>query len=129
MPNDRGSGSGSSPDQEPFITIDDLVHKAQELFDGLTKLSQYKHPLDIRRGVRKGVMKRMNDDKQSKQVKASGRTYFLDIEETKKGSPYLRITESRKGKGEKFERNSVNVFPEDAETFAEAVSEMTSKLD
>jgi len=39
MPNDKESRSGSSPDREPFITIDDLVHKAQELFVGLRKLS------------------------------------------------------------------------------------------
>ena len=128
MPNDKISRSGSSPDCEPFITIDDLVHKAQELFNGLTRLSRYKHPLDIRRGVRKGVMNCMNDDKESKQIKGGGRTYFLDIDNTKQGSPFLRITESRKPKGEKFQRNSVNMFPEDADAFAEAVSEMTSKL-
>jgi hypothetical protein len=129
MPNDRESRSGSSPDCEPFTTIDDLLHKAQELFVGLRRLSGYKYPLDIRRGVRKGMKKRMNDDRQSRQIKGSGRTYFLDIEETKGGKPYLRITESRKGEGDKFERNSVNVFPEDADEFAQAVSEMASKLE
>ena len=129
MPNDRESRSGSSPDREPFTTIDDLLHKAQELFVGLRKLSGYKHPLDIRRGVRKGVKKRMNDDRQSRQIKGSGRTYFLDIGTTKGGKPYLRITESRKGEGDKFERNSINVFPEDAGEFAQAVSEMASKLE
>ena len=96
---------------------------------GLRKLSGYKHPLDVRRGVRKGVKKRMNDDRQSRQIKGSGRTYFLDIETTKGGKPYLRITESRKGEGDKFERNSINVFPEDADQFAQAVSEMASKLE
>jgi hypothetical protein len=39
------------------------------------------------------------------------------------------ITESRKGAGDKFERNSVNVFPEDADQFAQTVSEMASKLE
>ena len=57
MPDDKGSRSGSSPDREPFITIDDLLHKAQELFVGLRKLSGYKHPLDVRRGVRKSAVK------------------------------------------------------------------------
>ena len=128
MPKDEGSRSGSSPDREPFITIDDLMQKAQELFTGLRKLSQYKHPLHIRRGIRKGVKKDMHDDQHSQQVKGSGRTYFLDVEKTRKGQPYLRITESRKGEGEKFERHSIHVFPEDAGEFAQAVSEMTSKL-
>ena len=85
--------------------------------------------LDIRRGVkRKGVKKRMNENNQSKQIKARGRTYFLDIRKTKEGKTYLRITESHKGEGDKFERTSVNVFPEDAGEFAQAVSEMASKL-
>ena len=129
MPKVKTSGWGSSPEYKPFITIDDLVEKAQELSTGLKKLSEYKHPLDIRRGMRrKGVKKRMNESSQSKQLKARGRTYFLDIQETKEGKPYLRITESRKGEGDKFERNSVNVFPEDAGEFAQAVSEMASKL-
>ena len=128
MPKKKVSRSGSKPDREPFITIDDLLKKAQELFAGLKKLSEYKYPLDIRRGIRKGVKKRMNENSQSRQIKASGRTYFLDIEETREGKPYLRITESRKGKGEKFERNSINVFPEDADEFVPAVTEMASRL-
>ena len=129
MPNDKVSRSGSNPKREPFITIDDCLRKAQDLFAGLKKLSEYKHPLDIRRGVRKGVKRHMNDDRQSRQIKGSGRTYFLDVEKTKGGKPYLRITESRKGEGDRFERNSINVFPEDAGEFAQAVSEMASKLD
>ncbi len=128
MPNDKVSSPGSSPGGEPFITIDDLLEKSQELLAGLKKLSELKYPLDIRRGIRKGVKKRMNDDTQSKQIKGAGRTYFLDIGKTKEGKPYLRITESRKGKGDKFERNSVNVFPEDADEFARTVSEMASNL-
>ena len=128
MPNDNVSRSGTDPNPEPFITIDDLLLKAQELLTGLKKLSEFKYPLDIRRGIRKGVKKRMNDNRQTKQIKGAGRTYFLDIEETKEGKPYLRITESRKGEGDKFERNSINVFPEDAGEFAQAVSKMAAKL-
>ena len=128
MPNDKVSRSGSNPGREPFTTIDDLLLQAQQLLAGLKKLSEFKHPLDVRRGVRKGVKKRMNDKMQSTQLKGSGRTYFLDIEETKDGKPYLRITESRKGEGDKWERNCINVFPEDATEFAQAVSEMTSSL-
>ena len=129
MLDDKGSGPGSSPTREPFITIDDLLYKAQELFAGLKKLSGYKHPLNVRRGARKGVKKRMNDDRKSRQIKGSGRTYFLDIESTKGGKSYLRITESRKGEGDKFERNSINVFPEDADEFTQAVSAMASRLE
>ena len=128
MQSDEKPSSGNSPNNEPFVTIDDLLQKAQDLLVGLKKLSESKYPLDIRRGIRKGVKKRMNDDRQSQQLKAAGRTYFLDIEETKEGKPYLRITESRKGEGDKFERNSVNVFPEDATEFAGAVSEMTKRI-
>lgn len=130
MQNDKGSKSGSNPEPEPFITIDDLVKQAQELFRGLCKLSEYKHPLDIRRGtaIRRGVKKRMNKKRQSKQVNAASRTYFFDVSETTDGKPYLRITESRKGGEDAWERASIIVFPEDADKFAEAVSEMTSKL-
>ena len=128
MPRENGSASGSDPQREPFITIDDLVQKAHELSAGLQKLSEFKHPLDVRRGVGKGVKKRMTKDGPSRQIKASGRTYFLDIEETREGKPYLRVTESRKGQDDKFERNSINVFPEDAEAFVQAVSEMAEKL-
>jgi hypothetical protein len=85
---------------------------------------------DFQRGDNpKGVKKGMNDDRQSRQIKGSGRTYFLDIEKTRDDKPYLRITESRKGAGDKFERNSINVFLEDADEFAQAVSEMASKLE
>ena len=123
------SDSGSELVREPFTTIDDLVQQAKHLFAGLKKLSEFKYPLDIRRGIRKGVDKPMNDEAQSRQIKGAGRTYFLDLQKTKEDKPYLRITESRKtGEGEKFERNSINVFPEDADEFAQAVSEMTSKL-
>ena len=129
MQKTKVSGTGSSPDREPFITIDDLMQKAQDLFAGLDRLSKYKYPLDIRRGIRKGVMKNMNVDKPSMQIKGAGRTYFLDVEKTKEGKPFLVITESRKGKGGKWERNRINVFPEDAGEFARAVSAMISRLD
>ena len=125
MLDNKVSRLGSDPDRGPFITIDDLVQKAQELSAGLKQLSEFRHPLDIRRGVRKGVKKHMSE---SKQIKANGRTYFLDMAKTKEGKAYLRITESRKGEGDKFERNSINVFPEDAGEFAQSVAEMTAKL-
>ena len=128
MPDDKASRE-TKPEREPFITIDDLLHQAQELFDGLVRLSTYRHPLEVRRGLGKEVKQSMQSNKQSKQIKGSGRTYFFDVEETKEGKPYLRITESRKGDGDTFERSSVHVFPEDATEFAQSVSEMTSKID
>ena len=129
MQEDKGLRSGSDPDCEPFTTIDDCLQQAQDLFAGLKRLSEYKRPLDIRRGVGKGVKKSMTDNQPSKQLNASGRTYFLDVQKTREGKSYLRITESRKGEGDRFERNSINVFPEDAKEFAQAVSEMTAELE
>lgn len=107
--------------------IDDLALLAQELVTGLEKLSNSKCPLDIRR-ARKGVTQTMNSHRQSVQIDGAGRTYFFDVEKSSKGDPYLKITESRKGKNNKFERNSVFVFPEDAQEFAKAVSETTARL-
>ena len=128
MPTNKGLRSGSEPDRQPFITIDDCVQRAQELAAGLQNLTKCKYPLDIRRGLRKEVKDDMNFNQPSKQIKGSGRTYFLDVEKTREDKAYLKITESRKGKGDAFERNSIHVFPEDAETFARAVSEMIGKL-
>ena len=119
---------------DPFVTIDDLAVKAQELANGLQKLRAYRHPLEIRRGVPRvgeGVREAMperEENKDSMQVKGGGRTYFLDMAKTSKDTPYLRITESRKGEGEEFERSSIYVFPEDAEEFSAAVQQMTNRL-
>ena len=54
---------------EPFVTLDDLTSKAQELVDGLQKLSTYRHPLDVRRGVPRageGVSEEMSEKKEGK---------------------------------------------------------------
>jgi len=128
MQNREASKSGSEGERANFQTIDDLWRKAEELSAGLRKLSQSKHPLAIRRGVRRGVSGEMRNNGKSVQIKAAGRTYFLDIESAREGKSYLRITESRKGQDEKWERSSINVFPEDAEGFAKAISDMTVKL-
>ena len=125
----KASKSRNDPEREPFTTIDDLVEKARELMAGLKKLSEYKYPLDIRRGIRKEVVNNMAGNEESLQVKAGGRTYFFDLKETKDGKPFLVITESRfKGEGEERERNTIMVFPENAGEFADAVSRMTAKL-
>lgn len=131
MPKERDLPSGSDPDKEPFVTIDDLLLKAEELTSGLRTLSEYKYPLDVRRGVgkREGVSE-MPDDADSRTVKAGSKTYFLDIKKTRGNKPYLLITESRfKGEGEERERVSISIFPENAEEFSEAVSTMTAKLE
>lgn len=128
MQSSRESKLGSEA-REPFTTIDDLVQQAQELFAGLKKLSENKHPLEIRRGVGKGVVDQsMPDNGKSIQIKGAGRTYFVDLEETKAGKPYIRITESRKGKKEDWIRNTIVVFLEDAKRFGRAISKAVSRI-
>jgi hypothetical protein len=132
MPKDTLLKSESKQEREPFTTIDDLIGLAQELFVRLRKLGEYKHPLDVRRGNVRRARKEvgsMKEDRESRQVKAGSRTYFVDVETTREGKRYLRITESRfKGEGSERERQSIVVFPEEAEEFAQAVSEMAAKL-
>ena len=70
----------------------------------------------------------MDKERLSRQIKAAGRTYFLDIAQTKEEKPYLRITESRKGEGDKWKRASIHVFPEDAQDFATALAEILAEL-
>ena len=124
MQKQTGSKSKSKLEHDPFITIDDCVKQAQILFSGLKKLSQIKYPLDVRRGISKRVKGSMNDNTISQQLKGSGRTYFFDVEQTREGKTYLRITESRKTKADKFERNSINVYPEDASDFVQAIAKI-----
>ena len=109
----------------PIITIDDLHNIAQLLVNGLRKLGEYPYPLAIRRGVK--IMK--EHQQPSETIKAGAITYFFDIKETKDGKPYLLITESRfKGEGKERERKTIFVFPEQADEFAKAVTEMVSKI-
>jgi hypothetical protein len=64
------------------------------------------------------------------QVRAGARTYFLDVEQTKDGKPYLKITESRfKGEGKARERSTLIVFPEEAQQFAAALVAAVSDLE
>ena len=131
MPKEKESMSGSDAEKDPFTTIDDLVHQADQLVTGLRRLSEYKYPLDIRRGVKKGEgVIDMADEGDSRIVKAGAKTYFLDIKKTKEDKPFLVITESRfKGEGKDRERISISVFPENAAEFAEAVSVMALKIE
>ncbi len=70
----------------------------------------------------------MTDNSNSMTVKASSRTYFFDLKQTKEEKTFLVITESRKTDKEQFERHSIAVFPEDVADFLEATQVMISKL-
>lgn len=112
-----------------YTTIDDAIVLAKELLARLGQLSEYKHPLVVRRG-RKEVVDVVDVDENSKTVKAGSKTYFLDIRKTKDGKPFLVITESRfKGEGEERERSSIVVFQESAQEFGDSVSEMVKRLE
>lgn len=101
-----------------------MLELARKLVDGLNKLGEQRHPLDVRRGVSS-----MEREKKSEMLKASSKTYFFDIKETREGKPYLIITESRlKGEGEKPERSSVMIFQENIEEFAGIVAKMAESI-
>lgn len=134
MPKDRVLRQGSDLKRPAFLTIDDLARQAEQLADGLKLLGEQKYPLDIRRGIRRETkageeVVSMTQDDTSATVKAGSKTYFFDIKETQGGKPYLVITESSfKGEEGKRERRSIMVFPEEAQKFAQAVTDMTAKL-
>lgn len=130
MTEERRPQKKQAPKREPFVAIDDLVVRAEELADGLRRLSESKHPLAIRRGIpkREEVID-MSEQADSITVKAGAKTYFFDIKETREGKGYLLITESRfKGEGEDRERVTISVFPENIAEFSQAVSGMAAKL-
>lgn len=131
MPNNKVFKATSEPSREPFPTIDAALDLSEQLQGVLKKLGEQKYPLDVRKARRKGVenMPRRSDDLESRQIRAGSRTYFIDIEETGEGKPYLRVTESRfKGKEGKRERNSIVVFPEEIKKFVSDISELSQKL-
>jgi len=108
-----------------FTTIDDVLELARKLVEGLNELGERKYPLDIRRGVRNMV----EQERKSEMLKASSKTYFFDIKETKERKPYLIITESRlKGEGQKPERSSVMIFQENVQEFAAIVTKMAEGI-
>ena len=81
---------------------------AEALLESLNKLGEYKHPLDVRRGV----VNMVDKDENSKILKAGAKTYFFDLKETKDKKPFLLITESRfKGEDEERERSQYCGFP------------------
>ena len=124
MSESKEQQSLSDKKREKVATIDDLLVNAGKLYKGLIELSQQRHPLDIRRGVSD-----MNAERESETVKAKGRTYFLDVESTKEGKPYLRITESHINKqNNESVRNTILVFQEDIHDFMQAFTKMAYKV-
>jgi len=110
-----------------LVTIDELTELSQKLTDGLRRLGDYKHPLDVRRG-RKGVRHLTGND-EGQIVRAGSKTYFFDIKKTKNDKPYLVITESRfKGEGGDRERSSIAIFQEHISEFLEALQQIVDKL-
>ncbi len=67
----------------------------------------------------------MADQSASKTVKASSRTYFFDVKETKEGKRYLLITESLVKSNQRVQ---ITIFPEDAQNFLAAVQQMISTI-
>ncbi len=128
MPNNKGFKSGNEPHDKSFATIDDaleIVPGLERLASILKDLGERPYPLAVRKGVRQN----MTEAQKSEQVKGGGSTYFLDIQAAATGKKYLRITQSRKAKGEdKFERISIFVFPEEAKEFGQKVSKMVEEL-
>lgn len=57
----------------------------------------------------------------NRMVKAGQRTYFVNVKESKKGSKYLTITESKLVEKDKFEKFRIMVFQNKMGEFMEAV--------
>lgn len=64
----------------------------------------------------------------SKTVKGSGRTYFLDLRESKKGNRYVQMTETRRGQDGENVRNSLFIFPDRVQEFQKALEEIAAQM-
>jgi hypothetical protein len=131
MPKSRVSKAKIESTRKPFPTIDDALKEANRLTAMLRELGSLKYPLDIRRGVKKrqkqveGFI--MHHDSAS--LKAGAKTYLFSIKKARNGDSYLEISESRAGKeGTPKAKAVLYVFPEHAQAFEQAVSQMTSKI-
>ena len=122
---ERGERKSLSEEKKEKVpTIDDLLIHAGKLYKGLIELSNQRNPLELRRGVMD-----MNTERESETVKAQGRTYFFDLEHTKEGKPYLRITESHINKeNNESVRNTILIFQEDIHEFTQAFTKMAYKV-
>lgn len=63
----------------------------------------------------------------SANIQTKSNSYFFDVRVAKNGSQYLCITESHTKDGQKF-RNSIMVFPDQLESFNQAVADMSGKV-
>ena len=63
----------------------------------------------------------------SKTIQTKSNSYFFDVKAAKNGNKYLIITESRIKDGQKY-RNSVMVFSNNLQQFAEGFAEMADKI-
>lgn len=110
--------------RDRFVTIDDLLKQAESLYNGLKDLSHQRHPLSIYKGV-----KNMETTNEHEMLKTSSRTYFFDIENTKNGKPYLKISESRINKETQEQtRNTIIIFQEDLFQFTETFNTMSKRI-
>lgn len=57
-------------------------------------------------------------------VKAGSKTYFLNVRETQKGSPYIQVVESTK-KDDSYSYNSIMVFDNALPDFVKAVNKIS----
>lgn len=64
----------------------------------------------------------------STKFQAGNRTYFLDVNTTKDGGRYLKISESKRTSETEFERNQIIIFEEGIEKLAEKIIEVTEKF-
>lgn len=54
----------------------------------------------------------------SEKIAAGSRTYFFDVKESREGTKYLVISESRRGGKEDYEHNRIMIFQEHIPVFA-----------
>ena len=64
----------------------------------------------------------------TKTVRGGGRTYFFDLRESKNGNKYVQVTETRKGQDGQSVRNTLFLFPDQAEEFQSALSEIIEQV-
>ena len=115
------------------ITLNEMLVSAGKVYKGLIQLNNQKS-LETR-DIKKEVIG-MPLDKPLEEVKNNeilktpgGRNFFFDIEKTKTGNPYLKITESHFNKQtNKTERNTVIIFQEGIKEFAAMLNRIALKI-
>ncbi len=71
----------------------------------------------------------MSDQKaEAIRIQAGQRNYFLDVKEAKTGSKYLILTESRKNKDGKFDRQRIIIFKEGLTPVLDALRKVAPEL-